>query len=76
MSSRNQRLGAKSRQLAALFPKILQSDISAQAASAALTTNGFLVDYVTDHGGRRYGAVRLDDDHGGVVRLIDNFPLI
>ena len=37
---------------------------------SALRREGFIVDYVDDHEGRRLGAVRL-----GEVRLIDNVTL-
>jgi pantoate--beta-alanine ligase len=76
MSSRNQRLGIMARQKAALFPKILNSDLSPEAVKCALIQEGFQVDYITDTKGRRYGAVRLGDDQGGMVRLIDNFPRV
>jgi pantoate--beta-alanine ligase len=75
MSSRNQKLGQVARLKAALFPKILDSNLSPAQAHEALEKSGFVVDYVTDVNDRRFGAVRIEDNSGGMVRLIDNFPL-
>ena len=70
LSSRNARLPAPGRELAALFPKLLRDASHASVAAAALQAAGFEVDYVADHDGVRLGAVRLEG-----VRLIDNVRL-
>ncbi len=67
MSSRNRRLSASERALAARFPQVLLSAGSCSAAVDELKTLGFVTDYVEEWRGRRLGAVRLGD-----VRLIDN----
>jgi pantoate--beta-alanine ligase len=70
MSSRNARLSPAERALAPTFHRALVSAPTAVAASVELVAAGFVVDYVEDREGRRYGAVRL-----GKTRLIDNVPL-
>lgn len=70
LSSRNTRLSTAARAQAAAFPASLRAAANADAATAALTAKGFLVDYVDDTEGRRLGAVRIEG-----VRLIDNVPL-
>ena len=70
LSSRNRRLAPRDRARAPQFARTLATAASADAAAAALTAAGFVVDYVEDHDGRRLGAVRL-----GAVRLIDNVAL-
>lgn len=70
MSSRNRRLSPLGRAHAAVFPRVLRTAPSAEAAAAELRGRSFEVDYVEDHGGVRLGAVRIDG-----VRLIDNVPL-
>lgn len=67
MSSRNARLSAEERALAPGFHRALSSAKSAAEAVGLLEKAGFVVDYVEDREGRRYGAVRL-----GKTRLIDN----
>jgi pantoate--beta-alanine ligase len=67
LSSRNARLSPAERALAPGFHRALESAPSAQAARAALESEGFGVEYVEDREGRRFGAVRL-----GQTRLIDN----
>ena len=71
MSSRNRRLSARERALAPGLHRILARSIaqqrSAEDAAADLAREGFEVEYVADHDGRRLAAVRL-----GTVRLIDN----
>lgn len=67
MSSRNARLSAEERALAPGFHRALSSAKSAAEAVVLLEKAGFVVDYVEDREGRRYGAVRL-----GKTRLIDN----
>lgn len=70
LSSRNRRLAPEARERAPVFPKILRSAPTAEAAAAALQEAGFKVDYVADEAGRRLGAVQVDN-----VRLIDNVQL-
>jgi pantoate--beta-alanine ligase len=67
MSSRNERLQATERALAAQFPRVLREATSATEAKQRLQDLGFEVDYITQVFGRRFGAVRI-----GSVRLIDN----
>lgn len=67
MSSRNARLSPRERALAPQFHHALISAATAAEARARLETAGFVVDYVEDRDGRRFGAVRL-----GHTRLIDN----
>lgn len=67
MSSRNARLSPAERALAPRFYAALTSAATAEAAAAELLGAGFVVDYVEDRDGRRFGAVRL-----GETRLIDN----
>jgi pantoate--beta-alanine ligase len=77
MSSRNRRLNAAQRALAAHFPRVLADpNLCADEAAAQLVALGFSVDYVADWDGRRLGAVRMPPlDDGDTVRLIDNRPL-
>jgi len=70
LSSRNRRLSREARAKAAVFPRTLRSSPTAAAAREELKAQGFTVDYVEDHDGRRLGAVRLER-----VRLIDNVPI-
>lgn len=67
LSSRNARLSASARHLAAQFPALLRSSLTNEAITDALTALGFKVDYIAEQWGRRLGAVWLDN-----VRLIDN----
>lgn len=67
LSSRNSRLSSDQYQQAQQFPRVLNSQQSCQEIARSLTQLGFEVDYIEEHDGRRYGAVRL-----GEVRLIDN----
>lgn len=68
-SSRNARLSAASREKAALLARALNSAPTPEQARALLESQGFKVDYVEEHWGRRLAAVFLDG-----VRLIDNVP--
>lgn len=68
LSSRNSRLNSEEYQKALHFPKLLQSQASPQIISQSLSDLGFEVDYIEEHSGRRFGAVKLSR-----VRLIDNF---
>ena len=69
MSSRNARLSPAQRALAPRFHEALVTATTATQAHAQLAAAGFVVDYVDDRDGRRFGAVRL-----GQTRLIDNVP--
>lgn len=70
MSSRNMRLSATERRLAAEFPRILRESKTETEAVEHLTAAGFRVDYVEPYKGRRCAAVHL-----GNVRLIDNIAM-
>jgi pantoate--beta-alanine ligase len=70
LSSRNSLLDEDSRKRAPLFFGILSSSESCSEARMRLQENGFFVDYVTDIGNRRFGAVIL-----GGIRLIDNVQI-
>jgi pantoate--beta-alanine ligase len=71
MSSRNRLLSPAERARAPALHRVLAESVAAHRpaseAAAALTREGFDVDYVADRDGRRLAAVRL-----GQVRLIDN----
>lgn len=67
LSSRNSRLTQEQYQLATYFPKILQQPFAVHEIKNELIKAGFVVDYIVDYDGRRFGAVRV-----GEVRLIDN----
>lgn len=70
MSSRNVRLTAKERDLAPLIFRSISEGATAKEAASRLKEAGFNVDYVEDHGGRRYAAASL-----GATRLIDNVEI-
>ena len=67
MSSRNLRLSPEGRQKAPLFYRHLSSGKSLSEIGKLLEDDGFIVDYLEDFSGRRFGAVFLEE-----VRLIDN----
>lgn len=67
LSSRNKHMSPDERKLAAEFPKLLTSDLSTDKIQQQLSLLGFLVDYIEEKNGRRFGAV-----HVGNTRLIDN----
>jgi pantoate--beta-alanine ligase len=69
LSSRNARLSPEERALAPRFHAALSGRGTAEEARTELESAGFVVDYVEDRDGRRFGAVRL-----GHTRLIDNVP--
>ncbi len=71
LSSRNNLLTAEELQLAQHFPKLLRSSLTVTEITRQLTQLGFIVDYIEEHAGRRFGAVKL-----GKVRLIDNIPIV
>ena len=70
MSSRNQRLDARSREKAATLYRALKDSRSASEARQVLLERGFEVDYVEDIAGRRLAAAQL-----GSTRLIDNVEI-
>lgn len=70
MSSRNLRLTVEERKFASNFPRLLMSKITPIEIKSELEKLGFIVDYIEDYAGRRYGAL-----HIGKVRLIDNVEL-
>jgi pantoate--beta-alanine ligase len=69
-SSRNALLSATAKDRAALLFRALTTAPNSTEARALLEAEGFTVDYVEEHWGRRLAAATLDG-----VRLIDNVPL-
>lgn len=69
-SSRNVRLSAVERAKAPGIHAVITQSKTAEEASEKLKAQGFVVDYVTDIGNRRFVAVKL-----GEVRLIDNVEI-
>ncbi len=69
-SSRNIRLSPEERARAPYIYQAITQSKSAEEASKQLTAAGFIVDYVTDLGNRRFVAAKLGD-----VRLIDNVEI-
>lgn len=69
-SSRNALLSEAGREKAAAIYRILTTAPDAAMAAAELTAEGFRVDYVEEHWGRRFAAAFLEG-----IRLIDNVPL-
>ncbi|MFL6353254.1 MAG: pantoate--beta-alanine ligase [Bryobacteraceae bacterium] len=69
-SSRNALLPSAARNQAACLFRALTAAGSPVEAKAMLESEGFTVDYVEEHWGRRFAAAFLND-----VRLIDNVPL-
>lgn len=67
LSSRNARLSTAEKKLAEKFNELLRSQRPCQQIITELTQLGFSVDYIEQHGQRRFGAVSLGD-----IRLIDN----
>ena len=71
LSSRNSRLNPEQKQRAIFFAQTLQNPaLKAEEVFTHLQAEGFKVDYVEDHWGRRLAAVWIDE-----VRLIDNIPM-
>lgn len=70
-SSRNNRLSPTQYQQARQFPVIFHAALTCEEISRQLTAQGFVVDYVEEHDGRRFAAVRL-----GEIRLIDNIECL
>jgi len=69
-SSRNALLSPAAHDQAAFLYCALSRSVSPEEARAQLEANGFVVDYVEEHWGRRFAAVNLES-----VRLIDNVPV-
>lgn len=70
MSSRNVRLSPEERRKAPLIYQALTQSKTAEDARERLSQVGFRVDYIEDHGSRRYAAAFL-----GETRLIDNVEI-
>lgn len=70
LSSRNHRLTAAQRAVADQFAHIFHQNKACQQIIDELNALPLRVDYVTEHDGRRFAAVYLDE-----VRLIDNYAL-
>jgi len=70
MSSRNRLLSAEGREKAASLYRTLTGASDSTQAKAMLEMEGFQVDYVEEHWGRRFAAASLEG-----VRLIDNVRL-
>jgi pantoate--beta-alanine ligase len=69
-SSRNALLSNAGRAKAACLFRVLSTAPTPAEASAQLEAEGFRVDYVEEHWGRRFAAAHLEG-----IRLIDNVPL-
>jgi pantoate--beta-alanine ligase len=69
-SSRNALLSPAAREKAPLLHRALETAATIAQAQAMLEAEGFRVDYVEEHKGRRFAAAFLDG-----IRLIDNVPL-
>ena len=70
-SSRNRLLTPAAREKAAMLYRVLTTAAGAGEARSLLESEGFTVDYVEEHWGRRFAAAFLEN-----VRLIDNVPLM
>jgi len=70
LSSRNERLSKQERGIAPQFYRQLLTNNSPEVITNELERIQFHVEYIEEHSGRRFGAVRL-----GKVRLIDNVVL-
>lgn len=70
-SSRNELLSAAAREKAAGLLRALSTAVNPTEARAILEREGFLVQYIEEHWGRRFVAAFLDG-----VRLIDNAPIL
>jgi pantoate--beta-alanine ligase len=69
-SSRNRLLSPAALDRAASMFRALTTAPDASTAATTLQANGFSVDYIEEHWGRRFAAASIDG-----VRLIDNIPL-
>jgi len=67
LSSRNGRLTEEQLEISRYFPKYFHSGKTCEEITQSLEEKGFEVEYIQEHQGRRFAAVRLGD-----VRLIDN----
>ncbi len=67
-SSRNGRLNPEQRQLADQFARIFHQAVPCEQIIAELGEIGVDVEYIEEHAGRRFAAVKIGD-----VRLIDNY---
>ncbi|KPJ67214.1 MAG: pantoate--beta-alanine ligase [Coxiella sp. DG_40] len=70
LSSRNNFLTKQQYEIAAQFPKLLAMNVSLSTIIQRLKNQGFSIDYVEEHNGQRFAAVRL-----GKTRLIDNITM-
>lgn len=70
LSSRNNRMTQEQYQFALRFPELLQANKDPHEIKKLLEQTGFIVDYVEDYQGRRFGAVKVGD-----IRLIDNIKI-
>lgn len=71
LSSRNTKLDPAGRDKAKVFASILKNATDLTNAKVTLEENGLEVDYLEQHSGRKFGAVRVQSPQGE-VRLIDN----
>ncbi|PWY57524.1 pantoate--beta-alanine ligase [Legionella qingyii] len=70
-SSRNNRLNQEQKALAEEFARLFQQkELTCEQIIKQLTQKGIAVEYVEEHQGRRFAAVRIDN-----IRLIDNYLL-
>jgi pantoate--beta-alanine ligase len=69
-SSRNRLLSPQAKAKAAVLFEALTTANNSAHAKAAIEAEGFTVDYVEEHWGRRFAAAFLEG-----VRLIDNVPV-
>ncbi|KTD71359.1 pantoate--beta-alanine ligase [Legionella tucsonensis] len=70
-SSRNNRLNKKQKALAEEFAVLFQQKaLTCAQVIKKLTAKGIMVEYIEEHQGRRFAAIRIDD-----IRLIDNYLL-
>jgi pantoate--beta-alanine ligase len=75
LSSRNTLLDAAGRARAPVFARLLKAAEPDAVVAAQLRHEGFDVDYVETHHGRRFGAVVVRGE-GREVRLIDNVAIV
>lgn len=70
-SSRNNRLTPEQKQLAERFAQVFHQHQSCAQIIQELNTFGILVEYIEEHFGRRFAAVKI-----GEIRLIDNYSIV
>lgn len=68
LSSRNNRFTAEQFEHVQLFPTLFQANLTTDEIKTELIKSGFEVDYIEEHEGRRFAAVK----YAG-IRLIDNY---